>query len=723
VKARRAKQRRPSRSSAGADLLKRLRKAEKRYEIAMGAINESPYEWDLVRDRMSYSNNMERTLQLRSGALKTLEDWHERIHPDDFPSFRAATVAHLKGQTERLSCDYRYRALDGTWHWARTHGIAMRDRTGRAVRLVGSTGDITELKQAEEQQTATAEILHVISSSPTDVQPVFEAIVRSGLKLFPGAAVAVALADGEQVKVAAIAEANPAQAEAWRRRFPFPLTREYMHGSAILDRKLVDVPDAARENTAFAAGIKNFLASGYRAATMMPMIRGDNAIGTISVLRKLSGPLSEKQLALLRTFADQAMIAIENVRLFNEIRESLEQQKASGEVLSVISGSITDAAPVFDKILESCQRLFAGTIVGLNLVQDDGMLHIGAYHGAHREEFEKIFPIPITPASGSGLSILERRVVHYPDAQNGADVPERTRRGCTTIGIKSALFAPVLWEGRGLGAIFVGRDHVSSFSEKEIALLRTFADQAAIAIENVQLFNQVQVASRHKSEFLANMSHELRTPLNAIIGFTRIVMRRAKDALEPQQYENLEKIHASGEHLLALINAILDLSKVEAGRVEVHAAEVPLGPVLEQCVRTVEPLVKSPVTLLKGFDGGLPKAYIDEEKLRQIVINLLSNAVKFTERGTVRIDAKCGDDRFAVEVADTGIGIPADKLEAVFEEFTQADASSTRVHGGTGLGLSIARRLARLMGGDIAVQSVQGRGSTFTLTLPLRYHT
>jgi signal transduction histidine kinase len=298
-------------------------------------------------------------------------------------------------------------------------------------------------------------------------------------------------------------------------------------------------------------------------------------------------------------------------------------------------------------------------------------------------------------------------------------VPERTRRGCTAIGIKTVIFAPLLWEGRGMGAIFVGRDQVSSFSEKEIALLRTFADQAAIAIENARLVKELEAASRHKSEFLANMSHELRTPLNAIIGFTRIVMRRSREALEPKQYENLERILTSSEQLLALINSILDLSKVEAGRVELHPGEVGLAPVLEQCMRTVEPLAK--VALMKEFDGELPRMYVDEEKLRQIVINLLSNAVKFTERGAIRVKAQAANGSVAIAVSDTGIGIAPDKLELVFQEFEQADASSTRVYGGTGLGLAIARRLARLMGGDITAESIPGSGSTFRLTLPLRY--
>jgi signal transduction histidine kinase len=514
--------------------------------------------------------------------------------------------------------------------------------------------------------------------------------------------------------------------EFFARDYPRPLDDTRATSRAIATRSIVEVRDVL-EDPGYSRELAK--AGGWRRTVAVPMMRGDHALGVIAAGWADPGPVPQRLVALLKIFADQAVIAIENVRLFNEIRESLEQQKASGEVLGVISSSIADTAPVFDKILESCQRLFAGTIVGLNLVGEDGMMHIGAYHGAHREEFERIFPIPIDPASGSGLAIVERRVVHYPDAASEAEVPARTRQGCKAIGIKSVIFAPVLWEGRGLGAIFVGRDHVSSFSEKEIALLRTFADQAAIAIENARLFREIQdkgrqleIASRHKSEFLANMSHELRTPLNAIIGFTRIVMRRSKEQLETLQYENLEKILASGQHLLALINSILDLSKIEAGRVEVHPGHVGLAPVLEQCARTVEPLVKTDaVTLVKEFDGALPEMYVDEEKLRQIVINLLSNAVKFTERGTIRLHAQAANGSVSVAVADTGIGIAADKLDLIFEEFEQADASSTRVYGGTGLGLAIARRLARIMGGDIRAQSTLGGGSTFTLTLPVRY--
>ena len=235
---------------------------------------------------------------------------------------------------------------------------------------------------------------------------------------------------------------------------------------------------------------------------------------------------------------------------------------------------------------------------------------------------------------------------------------------------------------------------------------------------------QLQMASRHKSEFLARMSHELRTPMNAIIGFTRLVMRRSKEILPKREHENLGKVLISAEHLLALINDILDLSKVEAGRMEIHAVRFELEPLIELCLRTVEPLVKSDqLRLTKELEVGMPMLSTDQDKLKQILMNLLSNAIKFTETGTITVTAKYRDSEVAISVADTGIGIPAGALERIFEEFHQVDNSATRQYRGTGLGLSISRHFARLMGGDITIRSTVGAGSTFIVTIPRCYKT
>jgi len=327
----------------------------------------------------------------------------------------------------------------------------------------------------------------------------------------------------------------------------------------------------------------------------------------------------------------------------------------------------------------------------------------------------------------------------YPDSPFLAAVEE--------AGVRSLIAVPLKARGALIGVLAVDSHAPHAFREEDQQLLSALADQASIAIENAQLYEQVkrhaeeleakveartrelqeanrrlEDASRHKSEFLANMSHELRTPLNAIIGFTRLVMRRAQEVLPARQYENLEKILISAEHLLGLINDILDLSKIEAGRMEVRLGSVDLAVLVDDCLRTVEPMIRSErLQVRKEMAADLPPLWTDPDKLKQILINLLSNAIKFTDAGTVTVSARAENGQMAIAVADTGIGVPQDALELIFEEFRQVDSSSTRKHGGTGLGLSISRHFARLLGGDVSVRSTLGAGSTFTLILPLRY--
>ena len=234
--------------------------------------------------------------------------------------------------------------------------------------------------------------------------------------------------------------------------------------------------------------------------------------------------------------------------------------------------------------------------------------------------------------------------------------------------------------------------------------------------------DQALEASRAKTQFLANMSHEFRTPMNAIIGFTRLAMRRSRDLLPEGQYKNLEKILISSEHLLSLINSVLDLSKVQAGQMEVHPVDFALEPLVDMCLRTVEPMVKTErVQLEKRVEPDLPRLFTDPEKLKQILVNLLSNAVKFTEEGRITVAIRHTDEELAIAVSDTGTGIPEDKLGVIFEGFHQVDSSTTRKYGGAGLGLSISHYLAQLIGGDITAESTVSVGSTFTVTFPLRY--
>ncbi len=413
----------------------------------------------------------------------------------------------------------------------------------------------------------------------------------------------------------------------------------------------------------------------------------------------------------------------------SDLAEALAQQQATSEILRLISQSHATAQPVFETIVNAVLKLFGAN--SANVFTFDGeLIHLAAMAVVNAEAAKTIrgaFPRPPDRGTAASRAVLLRGIAEIPDVL--ADPDYAIGAAASAGGFRSNLGIPLMNAGAPIGAIAVGRAEPGRFPERQVALLQTFADQAVIAIENARLFReleeksrQLEIASAHKSAFLANMSHELRTPLNAIIGFTRIVMRRSREQLEAQQYENLEKILASGQNLLALINAILDLAKVEAGRVEINPAPVALAAVLQHCRLTIEPLVDAgTVSLVERLDAELPRMTVDEEKLRQIVINLLSNAAKFTPRGRIEMRAHAANGAVEIAVADTGIGISADKLERIFEEFEQVGATSTRVQGGTGLGLAIARRLARLMGGDIRVESAPGVGSTFTLTLPLHY--
>jgi PAS domain S-box-containing protein len=606
----------------------------------------------------------------------------------------------------------------------------VRTFADQAVIAIENVRLFNETKEALERQTATAEILKVISSSPTDTQPVFDAIITSASRLAGGCSVNVSRVVGDELHLAAYTSVDPAKDEILRSVFPVRLSEVRPIAEAVRRRSPFVVSDHETDPLASAKSRDVMRARGFRSTLYVPILHGDVVLGVMHVSKVEPGPFPRQSVELLTTFADQAAIAIENVRLFNETKEALDQQRASAEVLSAISSSIADARPVFGKILERCRGLFGGRLVGINLVGDDGLLGLAAYHGPGREELERVFPLAVDRESGSGRSIVDRCVIHYPDAQHGADVPDATRRGCTATGIKSAIFAPMLWEGRGIGAIFLGREHLGSFSEKEIGLLKTFADQAVIAIQNARLFREIQekshqleIADQHKSAFLANMSHELRTPLNAVIGFSEMLAARYFGELTAKQAEYVNDIHGSGKHLLSLINDILDLSKIEAGRMELDLAEFDLRGALDNALTLVrERAQRGGVALRLETDPRLAAFRGDERKLKQVVLNLLSNAVKFTSNGgSVSVVAKQVDGAVEIAVRDTGVGIaPADQ-EAIFEAFRQVGTDVTRKREGTGLGLALTRRFVELHGGTIRVESAPGKGSTFTVRLPIRH--
>jgi len=594
----------------------------------------------------------------------------------------------------------------------------------QAVIAIQNARMFNDTRDALEQQKASGEVLAAISSSIADVGPVFDVILGNCQQLFSARNAGITLVrDDGMVDVAA--HVGPGR-EALKRLFPRPLGRDVAAGVAILDRKMyafpdLDAPDVPAVLRAGSASL------GDRSFLVSPMMLGDRAIGALWIGRDFKGDFAPKQLALLKTFTGQAVVALQNSRLFNETREALEQQKASGEVLAAISSSIADTAPVFEKILTSCERLFEGKMAVINLIGEDGLVHLAAYHGPGRERLERIYPFPVDTTSATGWVVLNSRVLHIADIEHEPNVPARARDGWRAMGVGATMGAPMMWEGQGIGSVVVARENPGPFSDKELSLLKTFADQAAIAIQNARLFREIQqksreleVASQHKSEFLANMSHELRTPLNAIIGFSEVLLERMFGELNEKQDDYLKDIHSSGRHLLSLINDILDLSKVEAGRMELEPARFDAPTAIGNAMTLVrERAQRHGIALGIEVAPDVGEIVADERKFKQILLNLLTNAVKFTpDGGRVDVLARRTPGVLEVSVRDTGIGIAREDQEAVFEEFRQVGRHYTNKQEGTGLGLALTKRFVELHGGTLRLESEPGRGSTFTFTIP-----
>jgi signal transduction histidine kinase/HAMP domain-containing protein len=588
-----------------------------------------------------------------------------------------------------------------------------------------------ELSESLEQQTATGEILGVIASSPTDIQPVLDTIAKRAAALCDAAdAMIVRIEDG-RLRPAAHHGTIPFLAEGES----MAIDRDTVNGRSVLERQTIHIDDLANAGD-FPVGMALAKRFGFHTSLVTPLLREGIPIGTVVIRRMEVRPFTDKQIALLKTFADQAVIAIENVRLFQELQErtrelarSVGELTALGEVGQAVSSTL-DLATVLTTIVTQAVQL-SGTDGGVVYEYDETFqeFHLTATHRLEKEMIEALQGNPIHLGEGAvGRAVAIRAPVQIPDALSDPEYAlTRLRPIVAQSGLRSILAVPLLREQLIIGGLVVLRKESGGFSTEVVNLLQTFAAQSVLAIQNARLFReieeksqQLEAANRHKSQFLANVSHELRTPLNSIIGFTRLVLRKIEGQIPDLQRENLQKVLISSEHLLNLINGLLDLAKVESGRMEVYAETFKLEDIVRVATSTVEPMLKDGrVRLVAEIAPGMPPLKTDRDKLKQVVLNLLSNAVKFTENGEIKVSASQENGILKLTVSDTGIGMKKEALDYIFDEFRQADMSSTRRYGGTGLGLAIVKKFVNLMGGDISVESEVGKGSKFTITLPM----
>jgi len=588
-----------------------------------------------------------------------------------------------------------------------------------------------QVTEALERQTATAEILRVISGSPTDLGPVFDAILSNACRLCGANLAALWRVSGDQLIGTAIHNASPEFVDHMKRN-PLTPDRKGPTRLAALERRTVHVADMTIE-PGFSPVSLHF--EKARTVLSVPLLHDGVLVGVLSMWRREVRPFTEQQVALVQTFADQAVIAIENVRLFTELQartteltRSVGELRALGEVGQAISSTL-DLRTVLTTIVMRATHL-SGTDAGVIYEYDDQREIFVPRATEHLEAdvVETMLTTPVRKGEGATGRLAQ---VHEPNQVPDiliAPAESRVRGALVRAGYRALLAVPLVREDHLLGGLTVIRKGAGAFPPEVIELLRTFATQSALAIQNARLFReieeksrQLEVASQHKSEFLANMSHELRTPLNAIIGFSEVLSERMFGDLNEKQDEYLKDIHASGQHLLSLINDILDLSKIEAGRMELEVTDFDLPMAIDNALTLVrQRAARRAIALNTAIDERLGQVQGDERKIRQVLLNLLSNAIKFTpEGGRIDVHAVPRDRMVEVSVTDTGVGIAPEDQEAVFEEFRQVGTADKKVEG-TGLGLALSRKFIDLHGGKIWVRSQVGAGATFTFTVPVR---
>jgi GAF domain-containing protein len=661
---------------------------------------------------------------------------HGTLHIPDVNEQNDVQTANLSGSRTHLFVPLRQKGeFIGVLSARR---IEVRPFTPAQIKLLETFADqaviaienvrlFQELKEALEQQTATSEILSVIASSPTDVQPVLDAIAQNAARVCGSDDATIRLVEGDEMILAAHFGTIPPPSQSSP-----PRSAHSVGNAALHQRRTIHIADLQAEAERFPDS--SHIGRGIRTFLVTPLLREGTAIGLINIRRTEVKPFTDKQVALLETFASQAVIAIENVRLLQELQQrtrelvrSVGELKALGEVGQAVSSTL-DLGTVLTRIV--CHAVQLSGTDGGAIYEYDEQSEEFQLRATDQMEEELITALRANPPRlGDGVvgrAASGREPIQIPDISEARAYPPRMRELLARFGFRASLAIPLLREDRIVGALVVRRKSTGEFRPEVIELLKTFATQSALAIHNARLFReiddkgrQIEAANRHKSEFLANMSHELRTPLNAIIGFSEVLLDPSLKVSDEEQSQFLTDVLGSGKHLLGLINEILDLAKIEAGKMELQIEPALLQDVVEAVSNTMRSLaVKKSIDLRIDSDERLDPFLMDGARVKQVLLNLVGNAIKFTpEGGKVWMRTGSKDGYVRVEVGDTGPGIAAEDQERIFLEFQQAGSDAGKPQG-TGLGLALAKKFVEMHGGKIWLESEVGKGSRFFFTLP-----
>jgi signal transduction histidine kinase len=588
-----------------------------------------------------------------------------------------------------------------------------------------------ELTESLKQQTATADVLKVISRSAFDLQKVLDTLVESAARLCEVEGAGVFRREGTNYHIAATHGLAP-EFKEYMERHPTSVDRGSAVGRAILEGKPVQIPDVLADAEYKLIGAQKL--GGWRATLAVPLLRDGQPIGAITLVRTAPRPFTERQIELITTFADQAVIAIENTRLFEQVQartreltRSLDEVRALGEVGRMVSSTL-ELDKVLSTILENACDMAdsgGGAIYVFDHASSEFVLEAGRNMSDEFIAAVRAHPIRLGD-SLVGQCAERRAAVQIEDLSNASPHPLIEMH--LKAGVRALLAVPLLHQDEVIGALVVRRKRVGAFAPETISLLQSFASQSAIAIQNARLFHeieekgrQLEIASQHKSQFVANMSHELRTPLAAMLGYGELLQDGAFGELPEKAIRIIERVQVNGKHLLGLINSVLDISKIEAGQFRLNLSDYSFPTLIETVRVATESLAGAKsLALTTELATDLPHGFGDEQRLSQVLLNLVGNAIKFTDRGEVRVTARRTDDQFLISVRDTGPGIPLEEQQRIFEEFHQVDGSSTRAKGGTGLGLAIAKQIVEMHGGSIWVESTLGHGAVFHLKLPVQ---